>query len=153
MYLDQWKQHRKWIFYATLGLFLFSLTQAAFYIDRPDYDAWSNPIGLLFVGWLGLLAGDAACLPWLANPLLILGWVALFKFEKLAPIFGILAVAIGLSFLGHEEIISSEAPTYSKITEIKLGYWLWILSMGILTFGSLYLNFSKPKNTLEENLV
>lgn len=153
MYFDQWKQHRRWVFYVSLGIFLFSLTQPAFYIDRADYDAWSSPIGLLLMGWLGIMAGDSACMAWLANPVLILGAVSLFKFEKFAPILGILAVAIGLSFLGQEEIISSEAPTYSKITEIKLGYWLWIVSMATFTFGSIYLLLTKPKNTIEDNFV
>ncbi|NRB48906.1 MAG: hypothetical protein HRU41_14615 [Saprospiraceae bacterium] len=153
MYFNQWKQHRRWVFYASLGLFLFSLTQPAFYIDRADFDAWSSPIGLLLMGWLGIMAGDSACMAWLANPLLILGAVSLFKFDKFAPIFGILALAVGLSFLGQEQIISSEAPTYSKITEIKLGYWLWITSMAAFTAGSTYLLLIKPKDTQEDNFV
>lgn len=153
MYFNQWKQHRKWALYLTLGLFLLSLTQPAFYIDRQDFDAWSSPIGLLLMGWLGILAGDSACLAWIANPLLILGVVSLFKFDKFAPILGILAVAVSLTFLGHEQIISSEAPTYSNITEIKLGYWLWVTSMGVFTLSSVYLSLTKPKDTEEENFV
>jgi len=153
MYFDQWKQHRKWALYLTLGLFLLSLTQPAFYIDRTDFDAWSSPIGLLLMGWLGILAGDSACLAWIANPLLILGVVSLFKFDRFAPILGILALGVSLTFLGQEQIISSEAPTYSKITKIKLGYWLWVSSIGAFTISSLYLSLTKPKNTQEENFV
>lgn len=153
MYFDQWKQHRKWALYLTLGLFLLSLTQPAFYIDRVDFDAWSSPIGLLLMGWLGILAGDSACLAWIANPLLILGGVSLFKFDRFAPILGILALGVSLTFLGQEQIISSEAPTYSKITEIKLGYWLWIISIGAFTLSSIYLSLTKPKDTQEENFV
>ncbi len=153
MYFNQWKQHQRWVLYISLGLFLLSLTQPAFYIDRVDYDAWSSPIGLLLMGWLGIMAGDSACLAWLANPLLILGGVSLFKFDKFAPVLGILAIAVGLSFLGHTEIISSEAPTYSKITEIKLGYWLWMISMATFTAGSIYLLLTKPQNTAEDHFV
>ena len=84
--------------------------------------------------------GDGgAGISWLANPLLISSW-GLYFFDKgkLASITSILAVVAATSFLSFDTVISSAAPTYSKITEIKLGYWLWLASTVIMAIFSTY---------------
>jgi len=139
----QLQQYRKRLFIVSLVIFVICLTQHAFFIDRSDYDGWSSPIGLILVGWLPLLSGEASALSWLANPLLLFSWISLFKLPKATLWTSLAALLLGLSFLSVEEIMSSEAPTYSKVTEIKAGYWLWLLSMLVLVIGVVYLEIRR----------
>ena len=134
-----WKKLKRGLLILSLLLFVASLTQPAFYIDREDYDAWSNGFGLLVSGWAGALATDGGATAWFANPLILLAWILFSKFEKTATVLAIGAAAFAISFLSVEQVISSEAPTYSKITEIKLGYWLWLYSICTFAAGLLVL--------------
>lgn len=115
-------------------LFLISLTQPAYYIDGQEYDAWANSFGLLMIGWFGALCGGAG-LAWFANPLILLAWILYFKKNLLSVWMAALASGFSASFLCFSKVISSEAPTYSTITERKAGYWLWLTS--ILIFALL----------------
>ncbi|MEN7549933.1 hypothetical protein AAG747_18555 [Rapidithrix thailandica] len=124
---------------ASLILFLASLTQPAFYIDREDKGAWSNSIGLVLTGWMGALMGGGSALAWFANPLIFLAWIFTFKYEIVPVILSVIASALALSFLLFDKVISSEAPVYSKITHYKAGYWFWVLSILVYTIGMVYL--------------
>ncbi len=128
-------------------LFVISLTQPAFYIDRSDYDAWSNPVGIIFIGWLGAIIGRGSALVWFANPLILTSWILILKSERIAIISGILAALLSISFLFFDEVVASEAPTYSLITEYKLGYWLWLSSICLFAIGILMIRFiNKARN-------
>ena len=109
-----------------VGLFLLSLTQDGYYIDGTDPRAWAPAWGLLLFGWLGLFSGVFA---WVANPLLVIGWILFIRRRYRAGLWtAIAALLLMLSFLLHTTILSSEAPTYSKITGYGPGYWLWVAS-------------------------
>jgi hypothetical protein len=119
-------------------LFVTSLTQDGFYIDRPNNPrAWAPCIGLLLVGWIAVFNGVLA---WLANPVLAATWF-LMSFRSTRGIaLGCAVVALGLSlsFLLHREIMTSEAGHYSKITGYGLGYWLWIASIIVALIGCIF---------------
>jgi hypothetical protein len=36
-----------------------------------------------------------------------------------------------------DKVVDNEAGHYSKVTELKLGYWLWLFSSLIILMGSL----------------
>jgi len=124
----------------SIMLFLSSLTKPAFYIEREDYDAWSNSLILLGFGWSGALAGGAA-IAWFANPLIFLSWVVLFKNIKMSVIASIIATALAISFLFFDKVITSEEPSYSKITAYKAGYWLWLSSIMLFTITTAIISF------------
>ena len=109
-------------------LYLASLTQDAFFINRVDYDAWASSAWLVAVGWAGALLGGGAALVWFANPLLFLSWGLSFFSLKLARWASVYTALLAASFLLFDEIITSEAPTYSTITHYRAGYWLWLAS-------------------------
>ncbi|WP_100615687.1 hypothetical protein [Confluentibacter citreus] len=137
------KKQKKIILIASIVIFIVSLTQPAFYIDRTDYDAWSNPIGIIFIGWLGAIIGGGSALTWFANPLILISWLFVIKSEKIAIVSGVLASIISFAFLFFDKIVSSEAPTYSLITEYKLGYWLWMISICLFTLGIIIIRIIK----------
>ena len=120
---------------ASIGLFLWALTQDGYYIEGSNPRAWAPAWVLLLLGWVGLFHGVFA---WFANPLLALGWAFSFsgKYREGSWISGA-AILFILSFLLHSTVISSEAPTYSKITGYGLGYWVWIASATALFLSNI----------------
>ncbi|MDB5335220.1 MAG: hypothetical protein JWN70_839 [Planctomycetaceae bacterium] len=117
-------------------LFLVSLTQDGYYIDRPeDPRAWAPCIGLLLIGWLGVLEGVWA---WLANPALAVAWLLMLtKPGRISQIIlAVLATGLALSFLLYPEILANEAGGRTRITGYGAGYWLWISSMVTAAVGA-----------------
>jgi hypothetical protein len=117
---------------------LASLTQDCFLIDKTDNPrAWSNGLGLLLVGWLGILTGIYA---WLANPFLLVAWLAMWfpNCRLIAISAGILALLLMLSFLLHDDMMSDEAGNRSRITAYGRGYWLWIATAVMTILGGCF---------------
>nr|WP_320115864.1 hypothetical protein [uncultured Desulfuromonas sp.] len=117
--------------FITLSLFSMSLFYPAYYINETHEPQMGY--GLLLIGWLGPFDNHFS---WFANPLLL---IALFGFRhpKVSWFYSLLAVVLALSFLVHDEIIISEAPTYAPITAYGWGYLLWISSMNFFSVGQL----------------
>ena len=126
-------------------LYLASLTQDAYYIDGSNATAWASSWWLVVIGWLGMFIGGGAALAWLANPLLILSWSVLMLSRKIAALTSVVATMSAASFLLFDSVISSEAPTYSKIIYRGPGYWLWLSSCSILTLYFMYSWIFTPK--------
>ena len=129
-----------------LCLFLASFTQPAFYIDMPEKDAWSDPFGLFFLGWMGLFAGSITFIIWLANPFFIIAVILFLRNKKKAFLFSLLAALCAAGFLLMHTIIVSEQPAYARITVYKAGYWLWLSGMAVLLLGS-FIHWLRPSST------
>ncbi len=130
----------------SLLLFVVSLFQPAFYIDRADYDAWANSALLFLLGWGSALGGSlVASVIWLANPLYILAVFFSIKGQVKGLYFGILASITAFSFSRLDEILTDEGGGYSKITALKAGYKLWLASMVVLTIGTAISLLTKKK--------
>lgn len=117
-----------------IGLFALSLTQDCYYTNeniRSGLEGWE----LLLIGWLGIFYGYFT---WLANPVLLICWIAVVKKRFY---FGLIlatgSLLIMLSFLFYKSIVTSEAPTYLKIFGYGLGYWLWVASAGCSIIANL----------------
>jgi hypothetical protein len=93
------------------------------------------------------MLADTASLTWLANPLLIVTWILIFKNKKSAWVFGLFATLISLSFLKFNVIIEDEAGHSDPITKIGLGYWFWLFSCITAFIGSLTIRILRVKNT------
>lgn len=123
-------------FISSLLLFIVSLTQDCFFIDRAENPrAWANGFGLLMTGWLGVLVGVMA---WVANPTLLIAWLAMWSPNHKRYSIGASAIALllALSFLKHESIVADEAGNRSMITGYGIGLWLWISSIAVALVGS-----------------
>ncbi|MFP5040107.1 hypothetical protein [Parasediminibacterium sp. JCM 36343] len=133
---------KKLIVFASILVFIISLTQDAF---KTDY--YENIKGegtpaflLLLIGWLDF--GKAGT-SWLANPLLLYSWVMLFKKPLFSTIAAFLSVLFSASFLLFSKIAANESVTYANITSRELGYWLWLTSCGIMSLGTIFIYFNK----------
>ncbi len=119
---------------ASVALFLLAPTQDGYYIEGSNPRAWVPAWGLLLIGWLGLFYGVFA---WVANPLMAAGWLLCWlKKYRAGGALAAMAMLFMLSFLLHSTVISSEAPTYSRISGYGPGYWLWIASAATLLLAN-----------------
>jgi hypothetical protein len=113
---------------ASVTLFVASLTQFAFYVDTPG--AWNDrAYFLLLIGWFGVLGGEFS---WLANPFLAASWFAASIGNRgMALASSICALVFAVSFMRRDTLLASEAPSYTRITGLGPGYWLWLASIGL----------------------
>ncbi len=94
-----------------------------------------------------------ATFTWLANPIILFS-LFIFRYSKrTALILSTISTALILLFLVFDKVVDNESGHYSKVTELKLGYCLWLFSSLIIFFGSLIITKSKTidnekKNTL-----
>ena len=119
----------------SLIVFLLSLTQPAFYVDRTDNDVWASTPFLLSLGWIGFLGGGWESVFWLANPAYFLAIYFYVKADKRAFFVAPAAFIIAACFSMLTDIISGENGARTKITSFEPGYKLWVLSLGLLAAG------------------
>ncbi len=146
----------KWIIILSAIFYISSLTQTAYCTTDCK-----NSLSLLFIGILGVLVEIGATanfiiskinghtctlnntigasFTWLANPLILFCFIVITYSKKTAVLLSGLSTIIILLFLVFDEVIDDEAGHYRQITEIKLGYWLWLLSSLTILIGSLTL--------------
>ena len=128
--------------YISVIFFIISLTQKSFEtIVGPK----SRGVMDFLVGWMGVIMLHPPALVWLANPILILSWVVNKRHKKVSFIFSVASLIIMLSFLLFDKIMVNESGALSKITSIKLGYWLWVSSAFIMVLGNAFLFYKKKK--------
>jgi hypothetical protein len=119
---------------ASILLFVACLFGDGYYIAGPDPRGLSPGLALLLLGWFGVFYG---VFTWLANPALALAWVLFFcKKPWLSLVAAYIALALMLGFLFQTTIVTSEAPTHSRIVGHGVGFWLWVASAGIQSIGS-----------------
>lgn len=135
---------KKVILNLSILVYAISLTQECYCTTA----SCGNSAMALIVGPLGLCFGGAG-FSWLANPLLFISWFSFRKRPLNTVITSVISVVLMLSFLFFKQIISDEAGNYSKIISYKLGYWLWLLSGGIMLVGSILIFYrSKVNNNI-----
>lgn len=121
----------------SLLLFIISLTQPAFYIDRKeDPNAFSNSLTLFLLGWMSFLGG--AFIPfviWLANPFYILAIFLTIRNKTLALFSATGATWLAFWFSQLKTIMTSESGSTSIITGRGPGFKLWFTSLLVLTLG------------------
>ena len=90
------------------GLFFISLFNTSYCTTNGGcVDSWAA----LLMGWLGLFAGGVG-FTWLANPLLIVSWILLYRNKRGAWIPALLATMISMSFLHFDATVTNEAGHY-----------------------------------------
>lgn len=123
----------------SLIIFTISLFQPAFFIDRQDSDAYSNSLFLFALGWMSFLGGGfIPFMIWLANPLYLISIFLISKSFKLGILTSLWSIFLAVIFANLNSILTSESGSTSKITELGLGFYLWMSSFVILFISSLF---------------
>jgi hypothetical protein len=140
------------------------ILSAAFYFTSLTQTAYctgdcKSSIMVLLVGLLGILTEMGALISfiidkingetssissdigatftWLANPIILIALIILRDNKRIALVLSISSTILIVAFLLFDKVINNEAGHYNKITELKLGYWLWLLSSMTILIGSL----------------
>jgi cbb3-type cytochrome oxidase subunit 3 len=117
--------------YCSLILFLASFFFPAFYI----YD-WFKPVypsSFFLFGWLGPTYGFYS---WYANILYLIG-IILNRQKIISVLIGSVGIVLALSFLRHDNFEYGQYYIGSTINAYGLGFYFWLLSIGIFTAGQL----------------
>lgn len=126
-------------FLFSLTAFVVSLTQSALTYTDFDGQKIHSSISLLFMGGLAVLGGGLLeWLIWLANPLYFIALFFFYKSNKSSKIYSIAATTLALSFSNWKVILAAENGREATIHHLNLGYWLWVLSMTVLSIGTIY---------------
>jgi hypothetical protein len=121
----------KILFIASVLSFLVSLCLPAFY-DARSPQAWYG-LGALLNGMFGLFGGYYC---WLANPLILMAWIAAFIKRPMLMIGGsLLSCVLCLSFLCYHHVEDEVGET--AIVGLGPGYWLWLTSPVLMFFYGL----------------
>jgi hypothetical protein len=139
----------------SLIVFIASLTKTAFTFNDFDGQKTHSSLELLFLGSFVVLGGGLLeWIIWLANPLYILGIVKFLKGDKVCMAVSILATLLALSFTTWKEVLACESGRTAEIESLNSGYWLWVISLIILTIGTIFYHgkeWIKNKNTKTAN--
>ena len=126
---------------AGMLLFILSLTQHAF---RTDADNQLYGIIVLITGPIEIVVEPLLGLPWLANPVLVAVWVAIFVGARRFALAGsALALGLAVLFVVNGKIMESEGGNYAAVIALNTGYYLWTLAMLAALAGALVLNYRK----------
>ncbi len=113
----------------SMACFAVCLALPAYYLGAALEPQLAAP--LLLTGWLGPFDGHFS---WYANPLYVLALIS-HRRERMSSVLALLALALAASFLLHNRIAVSEAPTYQNIVAYGWGYALWLIAMATLAAG------------------
>lgn len=101
-----------------------------------NWPAWS----ILAFGFIPF-AASLANLTWFANPILFVAWISVFQQQKWpAQLLSLASLAIAVSFLLMSKVAADESGGLSIITGYRIGYWLWVASMGAAFASALTLD-------------
>jgi hypothetical protein len=127
----------KTLFIASVASYICSLCVPAFYDTKGPWFGYAP----LMLGVIGLF-GRYYC--WLANPVILMVWIAaLLKRPVLVICGAILACALCLSFLSHHMIDHEEGQ--AQIIGLGSGFWLWLVAPLLMIFHGL-LTLKKQQN-------
>lgn len=128
--MQQATNQQRWI-RVSVGIYLLSLLFPCYSTGSTN----SHSFMALIMGWIGVLSGGAA-ICWLANPLLWAAWMLFAKKPRVAMFFSMGAFLMAFFFLLFTEVVANENNQTQRITERKLGYWLWLGSTLVMLVGS-----------------
>ncbi|MBL0065623.1 MAG: hypothetical protein IPP38_11555 [Bacteroidetes bacterium] len=99
------------------------------------------------MGGLAILGGGLLeWLIWLANPVYIFALIFFYKSNKTSKLVSIIATILALSFTTWKEILAAENGRTATIESLNLGYWLWVLSLTLLSIRTIYYFRQPDKN-------
>ncbi|MBV9912937.1 MAG: hypothetical protein JOZ93_10170 [Sinobacteraceae bacterium] len=111
-------------------LYLAALLTPALRVDSGVVASGST---LLLHGWRGLADGYVE---WLANPLLLLGWLAVVRrWLHAAFALGLAALGLMLLFLGRGPLHWASQPG-THVVHRAVGFWLWVASAACVLYAA-----------------
>jgi len=133
----------------SLIVLVFALTQNSIVVKFNDEIKVMPSLDYFLMGAISFMGGGLLEeIIWLANPLSLYAIILLFKNNKNAEVLSCLALGLSVSFFFWKEILGSESGSMAQIISFELGYYLWVLSILILTV-TIFIYFKKLKPVLQ----
>jgi hypothetical protein len=116
--------------------FIISLTQPV-YCTEPYQSGGYTQCGetwqgafMFVLGWLGFLNTSTAIV-WFANPLMIIAFGVSFIRPYISVVISAIALWLALKFLDGGDFMLNGGGAKGYVSEFLIGYWLWLLSIGL----------------------
>ncbi|MEO8532223.1 MAG: hypothetical protein ABI441_00665 [Flavobacterium sp.] len=124
----------------SFGIFILALTQNAISINYQNQVRYDSAIDYFRIGSIAALGGGLdEQIVWFANPLAFFAMILFainYRITKILSLFlSLLSLVLAVSFFFWKEILAAESGSMAKIISFGLGYYLWVLSILILTIG------------------
>ena len=132
----------------SIVLFFVAMTQVCFDTESAPGESGEGA-ALVISGFFGFFSSITG-LTWLANPALWYSWVQITRKPKHSLLASMLAIIISLSFLLCNDVIINEGGGTSAITDVRIGYWLWLSSIGTMLIGNLIIKYFVPADSPKE---
>jgi hypothetical protein len=126
----------------SIVLFVAAMTQVCFDTESAPGESGEGA-ALVISGFFGFFSSITG-LTWLANPALWYSWVQITRKPNHSLLASMLATIISLSFLLCKDMIVNEGGTTSTITDVRIGYWLWLSSIGTMLIGNFIVKYLPP---------
>jgi hypothetical protein len=137
---------QKKVTYISLALFVISLACPC-YDTGNEAGGWGQGATLLIMGITWFVYPIPYGI-WLANPALLFSWKYISKKPVRSFILSIAATLLALGFLLCKELrLDESGSNFTPVTEHRVGYWLWLMSMFTMAFGNLYMELVSKKGT------
>ncbi|MDN3676622.1 hypothetical protein QWY90_04780 [Flavobacterium paronense] len=129
----------------SLLIFFISLNKNAVTIDYQGIKTVPS-LDYFFMGSIAFLGGGLLEeIIWLANPLSLISIFLLLMNKRSSYKLSLSALILAVSFSSWNELLGAESGASAKIISLELGYYLWVLSILILTIGT-YIYFKLQKD-------
>lgn len=136
----------------SLTVFFISLTKNAVTINCIEIETVPSLDYFLMGSTAFLGGGMLEQIIWFANPLSLISIYLLAINKKSAIKLSLSALFLAVSFSSWKEILGAESGSTAKIISLEMGYFLWVLSILILTIGIfIYFKIADRILTEEEN--
>ncbi|MEC4005025.1 hypothetical protein OX283_010180 [Flavobacterium sp. SUN052] len=128
------------------SLFFLSLSKNAVTIDYHGIKSVPS-LDYFFMGSIAILGGGVLEeVIWLANPLCLISIFLLLMDKKSSFKLSLSALILSISFSFWKELLGAESGSPAKIISLQLGYYLWVISILILTIGTFaYFKFEEKE--------
>lgn len=85
----------------------------------------------LIFGAFQLVDAPLSGLPWLANPLLVIGWLSIFLLPRGAVFLTLASLLCASMFLATPGVMFDEGGGHRQVNSFEMGYWLWLASCAL----------------------
>jgi len=133
------KKYQLTIIILSLIFLAIALTQNAIIKDFNDIREPQSSLDFFLMGSTAILGGGLLeWIIWLANPLCLLAMIDLWKGKERAIIKCGIALTFAISFAFWKNILGSESGSIATVVSLQAGYYLWVMSIIVLTAGTFW---------------
>jgi hypothetical protein len=140
------KKYLKYLWIVSLSLYVLAFFLPVYATSKGPAE-FGQGFGMLILGWIQAFTEKGLALAWFANPLFIVALCTTKKSPTTSILFAAFSILTALCFLkGGKICLTSDAIHYGYLTQIGIGYWVWLGSMIVILGASIFEIIERKKN-------